>query len=415
MYIKKCRACESKKLISVLNFGKQPWCNDFIKKKWIGKEKEYPLHLVYCKACTMIQLNYTVAKETMFSNHTYLSSTTKTLKNFFLKLAKENKKQFKLKAKDKILDIGGNDGIQMMQYKKIGLKNVVNVESASNISKISKKNGIKTFNNFFNYKFVKKKIPKKSIKVVNASGVFFHLEELHSVLKAVEYVLNRDGVLIVQFMYLGSIIDQGTFDSIYHEHLLLYTVNSLSKLLSRYNMEIFDCYHADIHSGSIIAKACLKDSINNKKTSRFKKTYKKDLLYDLKKLKKFARNSKKKSNSLKSLILKLSKNNKIYCYGAPAKGNTLINFMNLNLRHIKKVVEVNPLKIGRYTPKSNIPIIKETAYDLPDYYLLLSHNFAKEILKKNKDLIFKKKVKFILPFPKIKIISRNNYFTFIKS
>ena len=256
MFIKKCRSCYGTKLISVLNLGIQPWCNDFIKKNLIGKERKYPLHLVYCKSCSMVQLNYTVPKETMFSNHTYLSSTTKTLKEFFLKLAKENKRQFKLKVKDKILDIGGNDGIQMVQYKNIGLKNVINVESASNISKISKKNGVKTFNNFFNYKFVKNKVSKNSIKIVNASGVFFHLEELHSVLKAVEYILDKDGILIVQFMYLGSIIDQGTFDSIYHEHLLLYTVNSLSKLLEKYNLEIFDCYHADIHSGSIIAKAC---------------------------------------------------------------------------------------------------------------------------------------------------------------
>lgn len=414
MFIKKCRSCHETKLISVLDLGIQPWCNDFIKKKLLGKEKRYPLHLVYCKSCTMVQLNYTVPKETMFSNHTYLSSTTETLKNFFLKLAKENKRQFQLKQKDKILDIGGNDGIQMVQYKNIGLKNVINVESASNISKISKKNGIKTYNNFFNYEFVKDKIPKNSIKIVNASGVFFHLEELHSVLKAVKYILNNDGVLIIQFMYLGSIIDQGTFDSIYHEHLLLYTVNSLSKLLEQYNMEIFDCYHADIHSGSIISKVCLKDSINNKKTSRYKKAYKKDLSYNLLKLKKFAKNSKKKSNSLKSLILKLCKKNIIYCYGAPAKGNTLINYMNLNETHIKKVVEVNPLKIGRYTPKSNIQIIKENLNDLPDYYLLLSHNFAREILKKNKDLIFKKKVKFILPFPRIKIISKENYSSFIK-
>ena len=415
MFIKKCRSCHGTKLISVLNLGIQPWCNDFIKKIQLGKEKKYPLHLVYCKSCSMVQLNYTVPKETMFSNHTYLSSTTKTLQNFFLKLAKENKKQFKLNLKDRILDIGGNDGTQMMQYKKIGLRNVVNIESAFNISSISKKNGIKTYNSFFNYNFVKKKFAKHSVKIVNASGVFFHLEELHSVLKGIQYVLNEKGILIIQFMYLGSIIDQGTFDSVYHEHLLLYTVKSLSNLLSQYKMEIFDCYHVDIHSGSIVAKACFKKSSHFKKTKRFEKSYQKDLKYDFKKLKNFAKIAKKKSNILKSRILKISKKNTIYCYGAPAKGNTLLNYMNINYKQIKKITEVNPLKIGRYAPQSNIPIVKETKEDLPNYYLLLSHNFSKEILKKNKDIIFNKNVKFIIPFPNVKVISKKNYIDFLKS
>ena len=135
MLINSCRSCKSSEFHNVLDLGDHPWCGDFLTKDKLGLEKTYPLNLIQCKECELLQLNYTVPKETMFSNHSYLSSTTKTLKDFFLRLAMENKSQFNLEKKDKILDIGGNDGTQMLVYKNIGLENVINVESAGNIAK----------------------------------------------------------------------------------------------------------------------------------------------------------------------------------------------------------------------------------------------------------------------------------------
>lgn len=407
MKIKQCRSCSSKNFQNIINLGAQPWCNNFLKKKDLNKEQLYPLNLVQCMKCELLQLDYTVPKEIMFDNHSYLSSTTKTLRNFFFKLAKENKKQFNLKKYDKIIDIGGNDGTQLLQYHKLNLLNCTNIESAKNISKISKNNGIKTINNYFNYNLVKDKFKKNSVKLINASGVFFHLEELHSVLKGIKYCLNRDnGILIVQFMYAGSMIKNLNFDTIYHEHLCLYTLRSLNKLLSQYDIEIFDAYETEIHSGSIIAKATFKDSKANIKTERYKTTLVSDKKYSPFQFKKFGNKAKLRALQIKTLLTRISKkkkNNKIYAYGAPAKGNTLINYLNLNTDIIQKCVEVNKLKIGKYLPKSHIPIVNETNKDIPDYYLLLSHNFTKEIISKNR-LNIKKGLKFITPFPKLKII-----------
>ena len=140
MKIKECRSCGKANLTNILNLGSQPWCNNFIEKKHLKKkEKKYPLKLVQCENCELLQLDFTVPKEVMFLKHDYLSSTTSTLSNFFLNLAKENKKQFKLKKKDLILDIGGNDGTQMIQYQNIGLTNTINVESAKIYQKFQKK------------------------------------------------------------------------------------------------------------------------------------------------------------------------------------------------------------------------------------------------------------------------------------
>jgi hypothetical protein len=175
---------------SILDLGNQPWGNGFIQKDEVGKEPHYPLELVYCNESELLQLNYFVPKETMFKNHTYISGTTKTLLKHFYELAKENLEQYSLDIEnDTILDIGGNDGSQLLEYKRLGFKNTINFESADNICDISKENGIDTINDFFNKDNCKKYLKEKSVKLINASGVFFHLEELDSVIEGINYSL----------------------------------------------------------------------------------------------------------------------------------------------------------------------------------------------------------------------------------
>ena len=400
-----CKSCKSENIDTILDLGEHPWCNNFLSKNELGKEPLYPLVLTQCNDCNLLQLNYVVPKEIMFKNHTYVSSTTKTLSKHFLELAEENKNQFNLTENDLILDIGGNDGTQLKQYQSIGLTNVLNVESADNISELSTKNGVRTINDFFNEKVVDEQIGEKSVSLVNASGVFFHLEELHSVIRGIKKCLKDDGVFVVQFMYAGTMVEKLNFDGIYHEHLCYYTLDSLSNLLSPYGLRIFDSYYSEIHSGSIIAKVCKNESEYNQ-TSRHINTLKEDKKYDKNNFLKFANIVKSKKEDLKNLLTELKDKNpstKIYAYGAPAKGNTLLNYFGIDNTLIDKCVEVNDLKVGLYLPKSHIPIVKETVNDVPDYYLLLSHNFADEIIEKNKPLI-ENGVKFIIPFPEIQVV-----------
>ena len=231
-----CRSCNSERLSSILDLGDQPWCNNFLTKDQIGKESIYPLNLMHCNDCGLLQLSHTVPKETMFADHSYLSGVTKTLRDHFYDVAIENVKQFKINDNDLVVDIGGNDGTQLLQYKKAGINNLLNVECAKRVSDVSRKNGIKTITQYFNKQCVEKYIGKKSVKLYNASGVFFHLEELKSVIEGIKFSLRDDGVLIVQFMYAGTMIEKLNFDTIYHEHLLYYTISSLENLLSRYNL-----------------------------------------------------------------------------------------------------------------------------------------------------------------------------------
>ena len=404
----KCRGCHSEKLVNIIDFGKQPWCNDFLTKENIGKEEFYPLDLVCCENCELLQLSYTVPKEVMFYNHQYLSGVTSTLGKHFMQIAKENKEHFDLKEDDLIVDIGGNDGFQLMQYKDIGLTNVVNVESAKNICAFSERKGIKTINAFFNEDTAKEHFNEGETKIINASGVFFHLEELHSVIRGIKYMLADDGVFTIQFMYAGAMVENNNFDTVYHEHLCYYTLKNVITLLNPYGLEVFDAYYSDIHSGSIIAKVTHKDGLRDSKTESFMETKKKDEKYSLEEYQRFFEGVKGYKENLYNFLSDLkSKGNTIYAYGAPAKGNTLLNYCGITSEIIDKVVEINKLKLGFYMPQSHIPIVLEDKEDLPDYYLLLSHNFASEIIKKNKDII-DKGVKFIIPFPEIEVRGRQD-------
>jgi len=400
----KCRGCKSEKINLVLDLGNQPWCNDFLTEERVGTEEKYPLRLCYCEDCELLQLDHTVPKETMFADHQYLSGMTTTLVNHFYEVAEENVKQFRMQPDDLVVDIGGNDGSQLLQYKKAGVNNVLNIESAKRVSCISRDAGVKTVNEFFNEDSAKKHLGEKTVKLYNASGVFFHLEELHSVIKGIKYSLRDDGILVVQFMYAGAMIENGNFDTIYHEHLCYYTIRSLNNLLKPYGMEIFDAYASDIHSGSIIAKICHNHSDLNVQTDRFLELLEKDNEYSIQRTLEFAESVKQNKHALRELLTDIkNKNKSVYVYGAPAKGNTLLNYFGIDRTLVDKAVEINPMKIGHFLPQSHIPICQETKDDLPDYYLLLSHNFAKEILNKNKDIIAQG-VKFIIPFPKLEVI-----------
>jgi SAM-dependent methyltransferase len=324
-------------------------------------------------------------------------------------LANENIKQFKLKKDDLIVDIGGNDGTQLLQYKKLGCELLVNIEPSKNIAKISKdENKIPTIPHFFNEELIDSYYPVKKAKLINASGVLFHLEELHSVLRGIKKLLADDGVLIVQFMYAGMLVDKLSFDMIYHEHLCYYTLNSLECLLAMHDLEIFDAYFSEIHNGSIIAKISHSDNrYKFKITDRCKASFEIGEKYNLDTFKEAFELIDFHLDELSTMLINLNLQGKtIYALGAPVKGSTFLNTLKLDSRVIQKAFEKNPLKIGKYLPMSYIPIVEQNKDDLPDYFLLLSYNFRNEILEQFKDEINSGKVKIIIPFPEIEIIDK---------
>src|SRR5436190_6241060 len=245
-----CRVCDSRDLEPAIDLGLQPWCNHFLQPEEAGREPFYPLRVVHCAHCKTAQLDFTVRKEVLFGDHTYLSGITKTLSDHFASVARQVDKSFMQGRSEKsVLDIGSNDGTQLKHYKALGYS-VLGVESSKSTAAIANDRGIETLQTFFNAE-VARSLNRK-FDVINASGVFFHLEELHSVTDGIRESLKDDGVFVVQFLYMKQIIENLAFDQIYHEHLLYYNLATIQTLLARHGLEMFDCYLSPIHGGSII-------------------------------------------------------------------------------------------------------------------------------------------------------------------
>ncbi len=393
----KCRVCDCADLEPVIDLGQHPWGNHFLRKEEVGKEPFYPLRVVYCHDCSTTQLDYTVKKEVMFGDHTYLSGTTKSLSDHFYRVAKEVDDQFFSGTSDKlVLDIGSNDGTQLKHYQSLGY-DVLGVESSKTTARIANEAGITTVNDFFNLD-VAKRIGKK-FDVINASGVFFHLEELHSVTDGIRESLQDNGVFVVQFMYMKRIVENLAFDQIYHEHLLYYTLKTIETLLNRHGLEMFDAYISPIHGGSVIGyighrgRRVASDRLNKMRADEDR-----DRTNDIDTYHQFAERIAVMREENRAYLFAAKKAGKrIYGMGAPVKGNTLLNYFGIGPDIIECLAEKNELRRGLYSPGMHIPIVMESEIkQLPDIYYVLAWNFKNEILKNNQELI-RKGVEFYFP------------------
>ena len=399
MTIAPCRVCDSTALELAVDLGHHPWCNHFLRKEEIGTEPCYPLRVVYCHNCGTAQLDYTVPKEVMFGDHTYLSGVTRSLSDHFQRVAQEVDERFlrnvgnsgrspKLRLADKsVLDIGSNDGTQLKHFQTLGC-DVLGVESSRTTARIAQEQGVPTVNAFFNAELVREL--GRKFHAINAAGVFFHLEELHSVTDGIREALLDDGVFVVHFLYMKRIAENLAFDQIYHEHLLYYNLETIGVLLQRHGLEIFDAYLAPIHGGSVIAFAGHPGRRPaSERLEALRREERESGCNTLPWYRAFAqRIVAMKEQNLAFLHDARQQGKRVFGYAAPVKGNTLLNYFGIGTDLIECLVEKNPLRRGLFSPGMHIPIVMEPEVSTPpDIYYVLAWNFKKEFLANNRELI----------------------------
>lgn len=392
-----CRVCDHTDLSLAIDLQNQPWGNHFLKKEEVGKEPFYPLRVVYCHLCQTAQLDYTVKKEVMFADHTYLSGITRSLSDHFQKIAEDaNHRFFQNQLSKSALDIGSNDGTQLKHFQQLGY-DVLGIESSKRIAEIANSQGIPTVRAFFNLPLAQ--TLGRRFDLINAAGVFFHLEELHSVTQAIRYLLKEDGVFIVQFLYMKSIQDNVAFDQIYHEHLLYYTLKTIDVLLQRHGLELFDAILSPIHGGSMIAYAGhQKRRSPSQRLIALKQEEEKSGCNQLAAYKQLGKKMEElKKVNLSFLDEKKGQGKTIIGMGAPVKGNTLLNYFGIGTQYLECLVEKNSLRKGLFSPGMHLEIkMEDELPSPPDVYYVLAWNFKNEILKNNRSLI-DKGVEFYFP------------------
>lgn len=384
-----CRVCDSTNLEPAVDLGRQPWCNHFLRAEEVGTEPIYPLRVVYCCDCRAAQLDYTVKKEIMFGDHTYLSGVTRSLSEHFRKIAAEVDSRFAgpdRKSKS-VLDIGSNDGTQLKHFQTLGY-DVLGVESSKRTAQIANQAGVHTLNEFFNLELVRRL--DRKFDVINAAGVFFHLEELHSVTDGIRECLADDGVFVVQFLYMKQIVENLAFDQIYHEHLLYYNLATIETLLNRHGLALFDAYVSPIHGGSVIGFVAHRGRRPpSDRLDRFCAAEAADRSNELETYLEFARRIERmKADNLAFLDEAKRLGKTVFGMGAPVKGNTLLNYFGIGKQYLDCLVEKNELRRGLFSPGQHLPIAIEAELPAPpDIYYVLAWNFKQEILANNRRLI----------------------------
>jgi|TARA_B110000438_G_scaffold303757_1_gene367044 nucleoside-diphosphate-sugar epimerase len=381
-----CRCCNSTKLKRVISLGFHAPANNLIKKKNDDIDK-YPLELNFCVDCSNSQLSYVVRPEKLFSKYLYLSSTSSAFRKHFTDAANLYKKNLKLSpSRSIIVDIGSNDGIGLLPFKKIGFKNLIGVEPAKNIAKLANVKGIKTINSFMNKNIIKK--INKKVDLVMASNVFAHTDKLDEMTTSIFSILKNSGTLTIEVQYLVSTLKDLSFDNIYHEHVNYWTLTSLKNYFNKFNAKIFNVEKINTHGGSI--RVYLTKNKTKKINKNVNNLLKKEKLFGVNKFKTYEKFSKKIEDAKNKFVInlnKIAKDQKIIGYGAPAKASTMLNYFGINDNSIKYIIDDNPLKNNKIIPGCNIKIYNKNKIPFkPDSVVVLAWNFYKNIKKENKNL-----------------------------
>lgn len=404
-----CRNCGERKLDMILDLGAQPPSNSFLAQKDISKkEKKYPLKLLYCTSCNLLQLSYTVDPGEMFTDYVYLSSTSLSLREHLFGLARHLYDYVKPQKGDLVVDIGCNDGALLNGYEVYNVRRL-GIEPSS-VAEIAREQGLKVHQDFFTEKAARDVFNKYgSAKIISGTNVFAHVADQDDFLKGVNNLLQDDGVFVIEVPHILDMLKDNLFDTIYHEHIFYFSIIALINLLERRGFRIFRIEKLSFGPSGppirvFICKqhAAFEDELS---VDRYLDEEKHERLFD----KITYTNFEKKVWIVKTKLLNIfenikSRGEKIIGYGAPAKGNTILNTFGIGREWLDVILEKNNLKIGLVTPGTHIPIVNEDTYDISSYpyALLLSWNLMDEFLKRSP--FIKNGGKFIVPLPQPKIV-----------
>ena len=406
--VDRCQVCGSTDLESVLFLGYLPPVNQM---RTIGQrpfeQPAYPAELLRCTKCRLVQIGLVVDPQILFPpEYPYTSGTTKILRENFAELQQEASPLLGLKGQELIVDIGSNDGTLLSNWVKAGHP-VCGIEP-TDMAQLANSRGIRSIQSFFNPAAAARAVKECGTKatVVTATNVFAHIEGIHEIVEGILAMLDDDGVFINESHYLMALIETLQYDTIYHEHLRHYSLESVAYLLKMHGLEVIHAKRIPTHGGSIrvyasrIGKRPVQPSVAallaEEKAAG-------ELAVRMKDFKHRVALSKVRLHSLFEKIV--AAGHRVYGVGAPSRASTLINYVGLDRELLDCVVEISgSYKVGKYMPGTLVPVIDETRLfeDQPEYALLLSWHIADELIPKFKARGFKGK--YIVPLPEPRIV-----------
>jgi SAM-dependent methyltransferase len=404
----KCRSCGSTDAAMILDLGLQPLANNLLTPADLAKpEPKFPLRLAVCKSCWLLQITDLVPPVELFSEYLYFSSFSDLMLRHAREAAESYIVEFGLNSQSLVVEIASNDGYLLQNFVKAKVP-CLGIEPASNIAKVAREKGIETLEEFFGGDIATKlSVANRQADLILGNNVFAHAPDTNDFVAGLKKLLKPEGRIALEFPYGVEFIEHNEFDTIYHEHVFYFTLTALQPLFARHGLTIFRVERLPIHGGSLRLFAghagahAVEASVAKLLAEEKQKGVDSLTGYEG-----FASQVHAVKKELAELLAKLKKEGKrVAAYGASAKGSTLLNFFSVGAGDLDFVVDRSTYKQGRLTPGTHLPILppEELLKRQPDYTLLLTWNFADEILAQQK-AYRDAGGKFIIPIPKVKIV-----------
>jgi SAM-dependent methyltransferase len=403
-----CLVCRSNRVQLFLDLGETALANQFLRSDEISSgEAMYPLRVGFCHECAHVQLLDSVPPHAMFENYLYISSASDTLKKHLWDLSDTLVARYGLGTDDLVIDIGCNDGTLLEGFKRHGV-HPLGVDPATNLADFAAGKGIDRHIGLFTAESARDIVATwRKASLITATNTFPHIQDLGDFIAGIRIALKSGGVFVIEMHYLLDLIEQVAFDTIYHEHVSYWALGPMKRLFEDNGMEVVDAERVPLHHGQLQVHVQrhgegrvhprvqeILDAEKGAGLDRFE-TYQR-----------FAEQTWKIKNDLREMLSRLARDGRsVAGYGAPAKGNTLLGFLEIGPALLPYIVDRSPLKQGLYTPGTHIPVVapERLLRDQPDYVLLLAWNFIDEIVEQQAEYR-RRGGRFMVPVPEVRVL-----------
>ena len=395
-----CRVCGSSELDLVLDYGRMPLAGGFFPAEDERSRQVFPMHLVRCEDCTLLQVAETINPETIFSTYSYTSSVNRMLVAHNVELASTLKEM--LPREGLIVEIGCNDGILLKPLVRLDAK-VVGVDPSDVAQRAADENGWPFVRGYFDRQKASEIQGRFGpADIVVANNVCAHLDDPNRMVEGVANLLRPDGYFVFEVHYQGDLIETGQYDTVYHEHTCYYSLNSLKWLLEAHGLRIVDVQRIPIHGGSIRVTSVPMAS-SPPPSLNVQQMLEEEADLDVARFAVFARRHGKLLHDLLANLRRAGK--RIVAYGASGRATILLNFCSLGNEFLDYVSDVSPLRYDRVVPGVGVPVLPRERFheDYPDYALMTAWNYEQEILRDEAEFLNKGNA-FIVPLPQIRIV-----------
>lgn len=403
-----CRSCGSSNLQRVIDLGLQPLANNLLKPEDVSQpEPKFPLEVFVCVDCWLMQITHIVPPVTLFSDYVYFSSFSDQMLKHAREAAQSYIDRKPLNRESFVVEVASNDGYLLKNFVQAGIP-CLGFEPAANIAEVARASGVETHVEFFGEQSAAAlRDLRGSADLILGNNVFAHAPDTNDFVAGLHALLKTDGWIVLEFPYGAEMIEKVEFDTIYHEHVFYFTLTPLVPLFMRHGLEIFHVERWPIHGGSLRIFACHqgRETVRDSVTSLLDREQAEGVS-SMRFYEDFSRRSEKVKADLMSFIAEQKAAGKrIAAYGASAKGSTLLNYVGDAARALEFIADRSTYKQGRLSPGIHLPIVgaESLIERKPDYTLLLTWNFAEEIMKQQR-VYSEQGGHFVIPLPELNIL-----------